>query len=1228
MSEFVPAPFHVRRLLRSRPTIGVLAGWQFYRSATTLSYLAPVFRGITRAAQELDVNLMLGCGMGLSGSATDPARPAWPFLSPNVDYVPIGPWNTDGILAINPLHTQERIDTMRQIVNDGHPVLFIGEGLSGPAVVADNAGGTRQAIQHLIAHGHQRIAFIAGSPEDMDGDTGVRLNAYYESMTHFGLSVDPHLVVYGKHVYFGGYEAMQQIIASGAPYTAVLASNDESALGAMRALKEAGLRIPHDVAIMGFDDRPEDVVQEPPLSTIRFSLFNLGYRAVEVLSQHLRGIKTMEGTISLPTRLIARESCGCDLKSTYANSLLTSTAPPELIPTLQQRSLVGNLVGPSTISVSGLAQSLATEEIHALATRLIHAFVVSLSRPDNTEFQQALDEVIQRTEASGDDVHIWQEAISILRHGASLLSPAADRNRVEEMLGQARLTISAQMQRQHRHYVVDQRWKSNCLGLLTAELLNVLEENQVFDILAQHLPDMGIHFALLARFEADQDDPVACLNIRNVAAPQQTPIHIPTRDFPPTGLLSDAYQADQRFSLAMLPLVNQYGQLGFVAFEVDQLDLYGPIVQQLASALNTTQLYREATEGRRLAEEANRMKSRFLSTVSHELRTPLNLIVGLSGILLQDQERATRPSMLPASIRRDIERIHAQGQHLAGLIGDVLDLASSDSGQLRLSNEYIDLSQVLRIVVETGHQLAAEKGLSWHAELPAAGPWIWGDRTRLRQVAFNLINNAVKFTTSGGVSLRVEHDESTVTITVQDTGLGISPADQEVIFSEFRQSQRTVSRGYGGLGLGLAICKRLIELHGGTIGVYSQGEEDAGSSFYFTLPIVQPLPTEDVPTAATLAAAAIPAAETTSEAVTEQSVLLLTSPAGTSERLRDYLRQQGFDVRLMLMEEPSELQSRLVALAETPPDAVVLDVSATSDKVWSILNTVMSNPAMQGVPSMFYASSQDSGSILELNYLTKPVRIPELKRALDQQLAAGENASSLTFLVVDDEPNTLEMHARIIQSYAPSGQILTARNGREALNMLRSFPIDLVLLDLMMPEMDGFEVLEAMRELESTRDIPVIVLTGRLLTEADMVRLNRGVANVLSKGLFSIEETVMHIGAALEHKRRLSTEAQRLVRKAMAYLHEHYAEPVTRRDIAQYVGMAEDHLTHCFRQELGMTPVTYLNRYRVNRARHLLKHSELSVTSVALDVGFSDSSYFSRVFRRETGMSPESYRRA
>jgi len=306
----------------------------------------------------------------------------------------------------------------------------------------------------------------------------------------------------------------------------------------------------------------------------------------------------------------------------------------------------------------------------------------------------------------------------------------------------------------------------------------------------------------------------------------------------------------------------------------------------------------------------------------------------------------------------------------------------------------------------------------------------------------------------------------------------------------------------------------------------------------------------------------------------------------------------------------------------------VLDVSVASDQGWHVLRAIKRNPATQAIPVLFYSLSPDSGSVLELDYLTKPIEMTELTRALDQHwLSAEIGAAEKTILVVDDDPNTLEMQGRIVQAHSPANRVLKARNGREALAILQRDPVDLVLLDLMMPEMDGFEVLEAMRERDAARNIPVIVVTGQTLTEADMERLNRGVAKVLAKGLFGLEETLAHIDAALARKRDLSGETQRLVRQAMAYMHEHYADPLSRKEIAQHVGLSDDYLTSCFHKELGMTPVAYLNRYRVQQAKQLLTNTHRSITEIALDVGFSGSSYFSRIFRRETGMTPEAYRR-
>jgi CheY-like chemotaxis protein len=279
-------------------------------------------------------------------------------------------------------------------------------------------------------------------------------------------------------------------------------------------------------------------------------------------------------------------------------------------------------------------------------------------------------------------------------------------------------------------------------------------------------------------------------------------------------------------------------------------------------------------------------------------------------------------------------------------------------------------------------------------------------------------------------------------------------------------------------------------------------------------------------------------------------------------------------------------------LLAAPSAAVVLDITPPTADGWLALQTIKGNPALCNTPVLLFAGAEDNGALLEIGYLTKPIELAELNQALDQQWLPSDGAAAQrTFLVVDDDPNTLDLHARIVQAHAPTNRVLKAHNGLEALEILARASVDLVLLDLMMPGMDGFAVLDAMRGQASTRDIPVIVVTGQVLTEAEMARLNQGVATVLGKGLYSLEETLAHLEAALAHERKLSSEAQRLVRKAMAFLHEHYMESLTRRAIAEYVGLDEDYLTYCFRQELGMTPIAYLNRYRVNQAKQLLKQT-------------------------------------
>jgi signal transduction histidine kinase/AraC-like DNA-binding protein len=799
-------------------------------------------------------------------------------------------------------------------------------------------------------------------------------------------------------------------------------------------------------------------------------------------------------------------------------------------------------------------------------------------------------------------MYVWNDVLSALENGLDLIRqvvelPPMDQS-PESLLINGRAMVTQHMQRQYRHLMVNRVWIADQVGQLNARLLTALDEAQVYEILASYLPEMSIHHVAVTFFEAENSDPVAWCSFRKVLE-QSIETRFRSRQFPPNDLYEEPYR------LVLIPMAGHERSPGFVVFDTAHLEICAHIVWQLVTFLKVVRLYREATEGRRLAEEANRLKSRFLSTVSHELRTPLNLIVGLSEILLQ------KGKLEGPEAERDLSRIHASAQHLDGLIRDVLDLAQNEVGELKLVCEPLDLADVLHVVATVGEQLAQDKGLEWQTSIPENLPRVWGDRTRLRQVVLNLINNAVKFTEQGRVTLLVSASDATVTVEVIDTGLGILPEEQGVIFDEFRQSERTTALGYGGLGLGLSICKRLVELHGGKIGVHSTGADGSGSTFSLTLPVMKSGPPSDLPEAA----------------FPDRTVLLLAERSGNGERLHEYLMQRGFEVELVWMDANN---SWLPYWLRSQPGAVVVEQGTTSGQGWEVIKALRENPLTQSIPVLFYSLDPelDRGSVLELSHLTKPLNQADLIQVLERREIHGSAVrDGKSILIVDDEPSALELHARIVSAWSAEYHILKAKNGREALNIIQEAHPDLVLLDLIMPELDGFGVLEAMHNDPRSRGIPVIVLTGQTLTLEDMENLGRGVTSVLKKDLFSAEETLSRIETALAHSSTLGTEAQRVVRKAMAYIHEHFMESISLEDAAQHVSMSKEYLARCFRQEMGITLVTYLNRYRVNQAKTLLEKADCNLTEIALETGFSSSGYFSRVFRQEVGMSPTEYQR-
>ena len=1092
-------------------------------------------------------------------------------------------------------------------------------GTSAPTVVTDFYQGMVALVTHLIRdHGARRIAFIQGPEQSVTGAD--RYRAYRDTLHQHGLAFDPLLVAPGSFFAPSGREAValffeRRRLRAGVDVEAIVCVNDYTAIDALPALRERGIRVPEDVALVGFDDLEGTSAVDPPLTTVYLPAYEAGLRGMEVLLGMLEGQAVSE-VVRLAAPLVIRQSCGC------ANQVIHD-------------SVVGAVQAPGAAAHAG---SVTTPE--ALAARrpaILEAMTQAARAPMVPNFDhdaaRLLDAVLERLFRNGGDgpvdplpvtlvafaehtrgdvnryAEAWQGAFSGLRRA---LYPYLDderlRVRLEDLCHQGRALVGqvaqqTQVRRKTLIARVDDRMQQ-----LNHEMATTLEVGEVVEVLARALPELGVPSCYLSAYE-DPGAPGAWARMI-LAYDQRGRVELPPEGlrFPSRQLIPERLRdTARRHTYVVEPLGFRQEQFGFVVLEMGLTHraVYEDLREQISSTVKRVQLHQEAVEARRAAEEANRLKSRFLSVVSHELRTPLNMIVGLSDLLLREDAPES-----PTPYRHEIEVIRATGQHLNRLVRDVLDLGRSQMGQLALTRELLNLADLVADVVPLGEQLARDKGLGWQVRLVDPLPYVWGDRARLRQVALNLLSNAAKFTNQGEIIFAVDSDGETVTLSVEDTGLGVPLDEQDAIFSEFRQTQRTTMRGYGGMGLGLAISRRLVEMHGGEIGLHSSGQEGSGATFHFTLPVV---------------ATRLSARE--HDPVDWREAALIVSQGGAdSSALRDYLEERGFKA-IQISVGGSDQWLAQVRLSK--PGAIVLDCRESVTWCVRLMQVLQQDADTRDIPVLLYrAASADASMVLDVSCLSKPLDEGALLQFLDQRGITPDAVAETgpTLLVVDDEPDFLWLHVRQLQALLPRAQILTAQTGHEALQAVERTPPDLILLDLMMPELDGFAVLEALRSHEPTRAIPVIVLTACTLTEDVMARLSQGVTAVLSKGVYTEAETLQRVEEILARTRRLGSEAQRIARQAVVYIHAHYAEPVTRDDLARHVNVSARYLTRCFREEMGITPVDYLNRYRVERARQLLLQSGDTVTEIALAVGFSSSSYFSRVFRQETGVSPTEYR--
>ncbi|HEX5148003.1 MAG TPA: response regulator [Candidatus Limnocylindrales bacterium] len=543
-----------------------------------------------------------------------------------------------------------------------------------------------------------------------------------------------------------------------------------------------------------------------------------------------------------------------------------------------------------------------------------------------------------------------------------------------------------------------------------------------------------------------------------------------------------------RAESAALVLLSEHRAL----FHATDLELLGALGAQTAIVAERRAVMaeqEELTERLKLTVEALRSasaaKSDFVASMSHEFRTPLSAILGFSE-LMASEPRDGETVKVPIEW---VEHIHRGGQHLLALVNDVLDLARVEAGRLDLRPELIDVGSAVTEAVSGLRPLADRKAIAIEASVPAM--IVAADRGRFRQILYNLISNAIKYTPDGGI-IRVAAVQTAgeVRIAVVDNGIGIDPTDHASVFEQFRQVGDPHDRQPGS-GLGLAVTKRLAEAHDGRVEL----ESARGQGSTFTL--VLPASADDL-AAPPDAVAASAAASALGDAIVAGDVLVVEDDPSAVRLLREYLEAAGYSVRVAPTGEAG-----LAAVAERAPAAVVLDVLLPGIDGWEVLRRLKADDRTHSIPVIIVTVVEEREVGLALgaaDYLVKPIHRSALLNCLARYVATGAaGGAARRVLVVDDEAAALSL---IRAALEPEGyEVVTAQGGRAALEWVRRGQlVDLVVCDLVMPEVDGFEVIAALKRERRTSAVPIVVCTAHDLTLEQKARLNGQILGIVAKG--------------------------------------------------------------------------------------------------------------------------------
>lgn len=521
-------------------------------------------------------------------------------------------------------------------------------------------------------------------------------------------------------------------------------------------------------------------------------------------------------------------------------------------------------------------------------------------------------------------------------------------------------------------------------------------------------------------------------------------------------------------------------------FTPEEQALLDRIAHLASIALDNALLYTRAEEARAEAETANQAKSAFLANMSHELRTPLNAIIGFTRIV-----RRKASDALPEKQLDNLDKVLLSAEHLLGLINTILDIAKIEAGRMDVQPNSFDAAAILDLCATTAQPLIKPE-VTLIKEIQPDTPLVYSDQEKVKQILLNLLSNAAKFTSQGQIVLRCTHESGLLNIAVQDSGIGIPAEALERIFEEFQQADGSTTRQYGGTGLGLSISRRLARLLGGDL--KAESHENVGSTFTLRIPLHYGSPIY-IPTTPPQPDAVPMLTEKLAKASEKPLVLAIDDDPDVLYLLAEILEEAGY--RLVGASTPAE---GLLKARELQPFAILLDIVMPSKDGWQVLHELKTDPQTSHIPVILLTIVEKKALGYRLGaaaYLLKPLNEDAVLSALCQVASHLPESTAPRLLVVDDDPLVIDMVRQILEN--SSYQISAAPDGISALEAIeRSIP-DAILLDLMMPRLDGLGVLHQLRQNPQYRQIPVIVLTAKLLSADEQNALRDSVVTVLQK---------------------------------------------------------------------------------------------------------------------------------